>query len=486
MFHRSILFAAVVFSLAASAVSASDFPSLISKVPGGANSLVVIDTDGILASPVATRNGWEKRFNDGSADRPLYLPPEADKVVVASQLDLVRGCTRTWEVALMGMKEPISMRLVARAEGGYTDEINGVKVAWVPSDAYFIEVDPQTLGLMAPANRQAIARWSERATRPSEVVLSDYLKAAATLVGQGPQAVMAIDAADAIQTHRVRARLEQSEFAKSFDLESTVQLLTALKGLVLQLTFTGKVQAVARIDFGVPVTLKENVARGLVLGALEDMELSLPGTEKWTCTVSGNSITMSGEMETDALRRVFTLMEVPTTKFSSLKDEKIEDDSQATIARNSMVYFQSVDSMLTDLKKRTKSNTAGDAGWVERYAAKIDRLPVLHVDEELLTWGEKVTETLRIIAGSRKVTNMQGASAERATRADAGFSSNNDGYGYRAYNYTSPRAAEANAGNVRADATASGTTVKLQGWTLIDNATLEIRKEMTKRYNTEF
>jgi hypothetical protein len=178
-------------------------------------------------------------------------------------------------------------------------------------------------------------------------------------------------------------------------------------------------------------------------------------------------------------------MELPTTKFSSLKDENIEDSSQATIAKCSQAYFHAVDSMVIDLKKRTKVNSGGDAGWIDRYAAKIDRLPVLHVDEELLTYGEKLTETLRIISGSRKMSNMQGASAERVAVGEAGISYD-DGYGYRAYNYTSPRVAETNAGNIRADAISSGTSVKLQGWTLIDNATLEIRKAMTQKYNMEF
>ena len=83
------------------------------------------------------------------------------------------------------------------------------------------------------------------------------------------------------------------------------------------------------------------------------------------------------------------------------------------------------------------------------------------------------------------MSNMQGASAERVAVGDAGISYD-DGYGYRAYNYTSPRVAETNAGNIRADAVSSGTSVKLQGWTLIDNATLEIRKAMTQKYNMEF
>lgn len=486
MFNQSIRLLTVGLAIAAATADASDFPALVAKVPRGSNSLVLIDVDAVLASPIAQSNGWARRFNDGNSDRPLYLPPEADKVAIAVQLDLVRGCAKNWEVAVMGMKEPFSMSLIARAEGGYVDEIEGVKAAWVPSDAYFIELDPQTLGLMAPADRQSIARWAEKGKTAQPEMLSDYLGALTTSAGHGAQVVMAIDAADAIQPHRVRDRLEGSKIVSSQNLDSTIELISGLRGLVFQLTFNTKVQAVARIDFAVPVLLKEDVAKGLVLGAMENLQFSLPGTENWSCSVKENSIIMSGELDNDALRRVFTLMELPTTKFSSLKDQSIEDNSQATVVKCSQAYFHAVDAMLIDLKKRTKVNSAGDAGWIDRYAAKIDRLPVLHVDEELLTYGEKLTETLRIISGSRKMSNMQGASAERVAIGDAGVSSSNDGYGYRAYSYTSPRVAETNAGNIRADATATGTSVKLQGWTLIDNATLAIRKVMTQKYNMEF
>lgn len=475
----------IAFLVFGSTVKASDFPSLISKVPSGSNSLVLLDVEAILASPIAKANGWERRFNDGTADRPLYLPPEADKIAIAAQLDLVRGCSKSWEVAVMGMKEPISMSLIARAEGGYADEINGVKAAWVPSDAFFAEIDTNTLGLLAPADRQAVARWVQHARSAHASELSDYLKSLTMMTGKGAQVVMGIDATNAVQAHRVRSRLEESALIAG-DLDSTVQLIRSMKGMILQLTFSSKVEANARIDFGVPVTLKPDVAKSLIMMSLENMELSLPGTEQWSCQVKGQVITLTGELDNDGLRRVFSLMELPTSKFSSLKEEDIDDHSAATMAKCSKAYFQSIDSLLTDLRKRTKSNTGGDSGWTERYASKIDRLPVLHVDEDLLTYGEKVTETLRIIAGSRKLSNMQGASAGRAARSEAGVSSNNDGYGYRAYNYTSPQAAVANAGNIRSDATASGTVVKLQGWTLIDNATLEIRKSMTQKYSVEF
>lgn len=251
----------VVLAVSLTASVASEFPALVSKVPGHANAIMVVDVDAVLASPIAVTNGWSKRFADGNADRPLYLPPEADKVVVAAQFDVVRGFAQAWEVALMGMKEPFSMSLVARAEGGNVDTINGVNVAWVPSDAYFIEVDKQTLGLMAPADRQALARWADNDRKSVTGQVPAYLLNASQRVGKGTQAVIAIETADAIQPHRVQARLQQFTFDKGLDLNATAQLISSMQGILLELSFASDVQAVATINFAMPVKLSDAAAK---------------------------------------------------------------------------------------------------------------------------------------------------------------------------------------------------------------------------------
>ncbi len=466
---------------------ASEFAKLTEKVPRGANAILLIDVDKTLASPIAKAKSWQSRLEQGASDRPMYLPPEADKIVVAALLDEVRGFNRIWEVALMGLKEPMPISLVARAEGGYTDNINGINVAWVPSDAYFIEIDSSTLGLMAPAERQAVSRWAARAKRGGTMEISDYLGAAATAVNQGPQIVLAIDAIDAVQPHRVREKLEKSEYVQKHSLkpDDLMKLIGGLRGVVLKITLTDKINASARIDFSTPVGLSEMAAKGLVLQALESMQMELPDTENWNCSVSGNSVLLEGEFSTDGLRRVLSLMEVPTTKFSSLKDANVEEASGDDMAKNSLAYFKAVDSMLKDLKSKSKSANS-DAYWIDKYASKIDRLPILHVDEDLLVYGEQLSETLRIMSGSRKMTNLQGGVASRSDLNTGNGFNVGTGYGYGSYNYSTARSRARNAGVDRANAAASGTVTKLEGWNLIDNATVGIRREMTKRYNMEF
>jgi len=463
---------------------ASEFDKLTEKIPRGANAIMLIDVDAALASPIAKANSWQSRIQVGGADRPLYLPPEADKVVVAAQLDEVRGFTRTWEVAMMGLKEPMPISLVARAEGGYADTVNGVKVAWVPSDAYFIDIDPNTLGLMAPADRQTISRWADRAKMGKSTELTEYLRVAAIEAGKGPQFVMAIDTTNAIQPHRLRARLEESEYVKSKKL-NTDELLTligGLQGVVLKITLTDKIQASARIDFSTSVKLSSEAAKGLILESLTVLQMELPDTEDWTCSIGGSSMLFEGEFSNDGLRRVLSLMEIPTTKFSSLKDQNVEAPSQDDAAKNSLAYFQSTEVLLKDLRSKSKS-ASGDAYWIDRYASKIDNLPILHVDDDLLDYGQKLSGTLRVMSGARKMTNLQGGAASRANLAQATF---DNGYGYGNFNYSTPKSRETSAGNARANAAATGTATKLEGWNLIDNAAVEIRREMTKRYSVEF
>lgn len=462
---------------------ASDFAALTAKIPRGANAILLIDVDGALASPIATANSWKGTLQKEAADRPMYLPPEADKIIVAAQLDEVRGFSRIWQAALMGLKEQMPMSLIARAEGGYADTVNGVDVAWVPSDAYFINVDSNTLGLLAPANRQAISRWADHAKSGTRETVSEYLRIAIAEATGGPQFVMAIDTADALQPHRIGPRLEQSEYIKSKQLNvaELTSLMMSLQGVVLKVTLTDKIGASARIDFTDKVSLKGDDAKSLVLEALQTMQMELPDVQKWTCSVGTTFILLEGELSNNGLRRLMSLMEIPTTKFSSLKDAKIDNPSQDDASTNSVAYFKTIDSLLKDLREKSKSSSS-DAYWIDRYAAKIDNLPILHVDDDLLEYGQNLSATLRVMSGTRKTTNLQGGVASRENLSQG----NNFGYGYNSYGYSTPKSRETAAGNSRENAAASRTATKIQGWNLIDEATVKIRQEMTKRYNVEF
>ena len=290
---------------------ASDFGDLTRKVPPGANAVMAIDVAKTLTSPLAKKSGWDKKLTDGGADRPLYLPPEADKLLSAAQIDITRNFSKSWNVSLFGLTESVPIGIVARLEGGYVDKIDDVDVAWLPSDAYVMKTDDTTLIMQAPANRQAAARWISSQKNSEAMGISDYLGIAVAAMNRAPHIVMALDSSNAIQRHRVEQQLQQSGFLEkhSLDMEQIAGLLASLQGTVLEITFTDKVNAMARIDFAESVPVNKTVAKALVLATLEAKQMSLPGIDSFSFSVVDKSIVLEGELPLDSLRRLVSLME---------------------------------------------------------------------------------------------------------------------------------------------------------------------------------
>ena len=247
------------------------------------------------------------------------------------------------------------------------------------------------------------------------------------------------------------------------------------------------------------------MAKTLVLGALRNLGAELPELEKHKFSASGKSIRIEGVLSATSLRRLFSVLEVPTTKFSSLKHESTtkpenKEPSASDMAKNSQKYFKSVSTLLDDLRgdrKKQDSRGGGDAVWMERYARKIDRLPILFVDKDMLEFGSKTAETLRVMAGARKNAGLR----EGYEKSEVGGSQFVDGYGYAwngsysnyrygyggAFDYTADaRNAQAARNRIHRQEQNVATSRKVEGWRLIENATASIRRVMTARYSIEF
>lgn len=470
----------------ATTCEAADFMDLTKKVPAGGNAFMAIDIAQTLKTPMAKASGWDKKFSEGGADRPMHLPPEAEKLLTVSQIDIVRNFSSNWNVSLFSMSENIPLRFVARAEGGHMDKIGDTDAVWIPSDAYILDAGDNTMVMQSPANRQAISRFKTQMGQPGTTGFSKYLELALVKAGDGPQIVIALDAANAVQSHRIRQRLEDSGFLEDHevDADALTNTLASLQGLIFEITIDESATGSVRIDFKEDISINSTLAKLLVLGALENNGMSLEDFKRWECSVVSRTIVMDGALSPESLRSILTIMSPASTKFSSLKDENVEESSGDDMARNSLAYFKSTQSLIRDLKSKSKS-AGDDSYWLDRYAGLVDRLPILHVDDDLLDYGQKLSETLRVMSGSRKTTNLQGGIAARNNYLSGG-GYYDSGYGYGYYNYPTTRDREASAANARTTAKAQGSAVKIQGFQLIDNATNEIRREMTKRYDMEF
>jgi hypothetical protein len=126
---------------------------------------------------------------------------------------------------------------------------------------------------------------------------------------------------------------------------------------------------------------------------------------------------------------------------------------------------------------------------MERYAKKIDRMPILNVDPELLDIGSKTANTLRDMALSKR----QGGVAygtDTAGMGGGGYANYGVGYGYGGRPlgdlYSGARTSAADRASMKASAMADANYARVEGFAAIDEAMAAIRQKMTQKYQVEF
>ena len=475
------LLATTVFCWFATVTSLFAADELIQRIPAGANALMVIDVTALESTPMAQAQGWAKKHEAAFVERPLMLPPEATRIVVGSQLNFAGEMNVEWQVAAMDLVEPLSMRSIARAEGGYLDKIAGADCVWVPSDAYFVSLEAKQLGVVFPANRQLVSRWTQNS---AGAMSSGYLLVAGKQVDRTNQIVMAVDLKDVPQPHRLRERLQASPALKAVapKLDAIEKLILGVQGLTLRIAIAQSAKGTLRVDFNDSPSVLGAQAKPLVLEAIDNFGASLPGLDQWTAKTESKSIVLEGTFTTDALRRVFSLLELPSTKFSTLKNDLPDTPSPATPdakAAASKAYFKGVSVLIEDLRKTLGDTRDNHAVWMERYGRKVDAMPVLNVDDDLLAWGARVGETFRVMALAERSSGIK--SGVRKSSVYGNYQ-----YGYDSNGYTNFRSNESVKGQINTEERAQAKAVRFNNWKEIEDATATVRKDMTKRYQIEF
>ena len=471
-----------------------DFSKLLKYVPGPTNAIVLIDGESIMATKMAKETGWAARRAAAFAKRPIFIPPETKKLVLASSIKANQGMDQRWEIGVAQLDQPIPMRSIARAEGGYVDMINDEAAAWSPSGAYFVSLEPSLMGVVFPADRQFTARWMGYARGDNLGQLSPYLKAVTRGVTDRVQYVMALDLENAIQPHRLDEGMRDSEYLDdSADINAIAEVITSIRGMMLRVAFGDTAQAQLRLDFGVDVAPIAAKAKEMILHVLSEQGAEIGDMENWKLEAKGKTVTLRGELTESGLRRLFSVIEMPSTNFSSLKDEQAkiaeggDGPTESEIIASSQAYFGSVATLIEDLRRdfRDTSKRRNVSAWMERYARKIDRLPILHVDEELLAYGGTIADTFRDMGLSRRQAGIR-AGAEIAGSYGRNFSTHTngffDGYG-RGWRDTG---SSLNRARIKQQQMAQANQVRVQGWSDIDGLTADVRKKMTQKYKVEF
>jgi hypothetical protein len=121
--------------------------------------------------------------------------------------------------------------------------------------------------------------------------------------------------------------------------------------------------------------------------------------------------------------------------------------------------------------------------WMDRYARKIDRMPILNVDEELLAFGADVAQRFRTMSGAKKDSLVRTGVRQSQTYGNYyNYSGSSDGryaYGYQ----TRPSSQRI---QIKTQEKAKANTVKFEQFETIENSLAEMRQKMTQKYKIEF
>jgi hypothetical protein len=492
----------------------AEFEDLLKRIPEQANGLLLIDVQALHAAPLSVRKNWTKNQKDYLADLSR-LPPAANRLVVAASLNF-STLEHDWKIGLVELQHDIDITKVAEAEAGTLDKVSGQPVVLSPRNAYYLRMAPKIKGMMHPANRQELARWMRFAKQSSGVVLSPYLKQAAAEAGVAKPVLIALDLTDVLDPEGVRHRLKSCKALndKLMNLEQITSVLCSLKGITVTIKPEGDINGEVRLDFAQPAASLGPLAKPLVLEALRAMGAAIEDLNQWSGEARGNALVLKGKLSEIGARQLLTPLlspaviaesqsasTAPTTLSANSKlDTKVAPQVDTNVdpkALASQRYFRSVVTLLRDVRLEKATTFQQVAYWVKQYAQKIDELPILNVDDELLKYGASVASTLRAMANLSQTTSIRNTALnnqKQNTLVDTGGAYN---YGYRygyrgswGYQYYVPNLNYVNnygaVNNMMAQGTASEVMIRTQTWDNIDRATTEMRRKMVQKYQVEF
>jgi hypothetical protein len=486
--------------------AANPFADLLTKIEGQANAVLIMDVQGLHESALGQKQNWTKKHEENYLAHVSCIPPTVKRLVVGALLDPAT-LEPLWKTTVLENKEAVPLAFLARNEGGMMDQVSGDPVILTPRNSYLVAMGPKLIGVMRPANRQALGRWLRFTKTNATVAFSPYLRESLAVAAEGAQVVMAVDLRDVFDAEGIRRRLNDCKTIRSDKgaLESLVKIWTGFEGFRFSVRVDESSNGELRLDFADPVAPLVPYVKALVLEAMDGVGAHVDDIQGWSVRAEGRAVILEGPLTEDGTRKALSLLLTPTSRVPSAAAEPVPGQvSQNAKATASVKYFKTLTTLLDDLRKAKADTFKQLAYWYYNTSKKIDELPVLNVDQDLLQFGTALSATLR------NVSNMSRGVASQNTnltmQAQVGYVNVPNygggygygygypyGYGYNPY-YGNPYggwgSTTVNVGQQAAyaagDLQASESSIRNQTWTNIDNGLGTLRRKLTEKYQVEF
>jgi hypothetical protein len=259
--------------------------------------------------------------------------------------------------------------------------------------------------------------------------------------------------------------------------------VSSIKGVTLRLTVANQAEGIVTVDFGRNASVLASIAKPVFLEVLSRNGAYIDEFEDWKESVQGTSFTLRGTLGKSGLMRLSSVIELPSLPLDDSGRDKPKIDAGSPKLYATQNHYKSVQALITDVRQRRGIDvkTMGQlAMWIDQYARKIDRLPLVNVDDDMQDYSAEIAGLFRKMSAGYK-----GAGIRTGARQAQYYSTGNDSY-YGEYSPYGNRYIKGERRRVKAEERAHAATTAVELWGAIDQSTAEIRQEMVKRYGVEF
>jgi hypothetical protein len=482
-----LLVLVVLFGFGVAPARADSWQPLLRHLPAHANVLVMVHADKVRASKFAQQARWMSADNV-HAPLPSILPrQDVQRCLLAARLNLASFAPR-WEAAVLETNGDESLAQFAAKIDGKREQVGTIDAVRLPFDSYLVKLATNTFGVLGPADRQLAAKWGRESVAQS--INSPYLLKIATFPQTvGTEIMLGLDLRDAIDLESLRQVTADSLALREAKVspDTAADVLSSIEGVALGVIVRDEADGVIRIDFTRDPAQLAPALKKLLLERLARHGAMLDEFENWTLEVKGKTAYFGGKFTPTGLARVLSLVEpsipaAPSTEpaaataTTAAPPTKLTQSQSATkasaIVVRSQEHYKKVSELVTAVRFPTLDLKTEKFGiWIDKQARRIDELPVLNVDPDLLDYSQGAAKSLRVSAAKLRGATIRASANQRNTYS----------YGYYY------------GGNIESDARIQGRMEKAAGdlehvdiMRMIDDETAAIRRRMTERYGVEF
>lgn len=436
---------------------------------------------------------------------PLHedLPGNVVRVRIAAELDL-ESFQPDWEIGYAAVEKTSTAESIAQREGGYVDTVQGRSIVWTPNEMYLVPLADNVVSIVRPADRKFVGQWLKK---DRSNVISSYLQQVAGRLTDRQSVSIAVDLEDVLSVGVLNEKLVQSKSLQGKNIEAIAKSLSLVQGISISVA-SDALEATVLIDFLSAPTELTPVAKAFFAEVLTARGMQLDEFSQWKMNAisEGKTLSFTGPIASETLDDLLGMFTVhrasrgvtTVTKTDSPAAPTSGQTSPSVVAENTRNYFRKVINIVHRVRDYSANNTGERAQWNGNMANRIDEMPTLDVDPQMVMFGAEVAKSLRSNSMSMQLTNIsQGAAAVAADAGTGAFSTATAagtmagmGYGYGGYgnygsyggNFVDPNSPV----KYYRMGQAQGNTSFKELMARLEQSLADMRRTMTEKYKIQF